>query len=106
MIKLKNILNEQETATTVAAADGKTELVDVLKSKLNAMETSDNINAPEVAKIIYNTCAQWMNKTDLFANRPGQASSPKAAMAPKIPNVFPGIGQSITPVIGKSGTEE
>lgn len=83
MIKLKNILNEQETATA-AVDDGKTELIDVLKSKINAMETSDNINAPEVAKIIYNTCAHWMNKTELFADRPGLASYPKLAMAPKI----------------------
>ena len=62
--------------------DGKADLVEVLQRYLTSMETNDQYTALGVAQVIYNACADWMNKQNNFANRPGTALTTKAAAAP------------------------
>jgi hypothetical protein len=62
--------------------DGKADLVDELQKYLSAMETNNQYSALGVAQVMYNACADWMNKQNKFANRPGNALTTKAAAAP------------------------
>jgi hypothetical protein len=64
------------------ANDGKVELVDSLIKSLNAMKTDAKYTALMVAKLVYNKAANWMNKTDYYANRPGEPTKTKAPYAP------------------------
>jgi hypothetical protein len=74
------------TTTTTVALDNtedKTELIEVLINKLNNMKTDKNFDAMSVAKTIYNNCAHFMNKTDVFDNRSGEPLSTKVPFAPR-----------------------
>lgn len=75
----KPLINEQVTGTT---QDDKAELIKVLRDKLNNME-NDNIDAMGVAQVIYNNCAHFMNKTDIFSGRKGVTLSSKVPFAPR-----------------------
>ena len=88
----KHYLIEQDvelsltTTTTTVVPDNtefKAELIEVLINKLNIMKTNKNFDAMSVAKTIYNDCAHFMNKTDVFDNRSGEPLSTKAPFAPK-----------------------
>jgi len=35
-----------------------------------------------VAQVMYNDCAHWMNKTDMFSSRPGEPTNDRAEFAP------------------------
>ena len=63
---IQNVLNEQ------AVADDKADLVDVLISKLNNAKNDPKWDALGIAKMVYNNCAHFMNKTDIFSNRQGE----------------------------------
>ena len=49
---------------------------------LNSMKTNPKYDALLVAQIIYNNCAQWMNKESYFSDRPGNPTKNKAPFAP------------------------
>jgi hypothetical protein len=51
--------------------------------KLTSMKTDTNFTAAGVAQAVYNNAANWMNKTDVFANRPGEPMQTKAPFAPE-----------------------
>ena len=62
--------------------DAKAELISVITNHLNSMK-NDKTTASDVAQIIYNDAAHWMNKTDIFKDRPGEPMSVKAPFAPR-----------------------
>jgi len=76
----KKYLAEQ---TQPVADDGKADLIEVITNHLNKMKTNQEWTAPMVAQAIYNDCAHWMNKTDVFADRPGAPMKTKAPFAPE-----------------------
>lgn len=81
----KPLISEQATETTQVTGttqDDKAELIKVLRDKLNNME-NDNIDAMGVAQVIYNNCAHFMNKTDIFSGRKGVTLSSKVPFAPR-----------------------
>jgi hypothetical protein len=63
--------------------DGKKELIDNLITSLKSMENRDKYDALMVSQIIYNNCAQWMNKNAFFSSRPGEPTKTKAEFAPE-----------------------
>lgn len=87
----KNYLNEQgisygadgTTKSAIPAADGKAELIQVMIDKLTSMKTDTKFTAAAVAQVVYNNAAHWMNKTDVFKDRPGEPMSVKAPFAPQ-----------------------
>ena len=62
--------------------DDKAKLIRVLRNHLNSME-EDNVDAMSIAQTIYNDCAHFMNKTDIFSGRQGNVLSTKAPFAPE-----------------------
>lgn len=74
---------QQAQASQPAADDGKAELIKSLTDSLNSMSRDPKYTALSVAQIIYNNCAQWMNKTQYFSDRPGEPTKTKAAFAPQ-----------------------
>ena len=76
---IKRVVSEQ---TTPNVKDDKAELIKVLRNHLNRME-KDKIDAMGVAQVIYNDCAHFMNKTDMFSGRQGNAQLTKAPFAPE-----------------------
>jgi len=48
---------------------GKSELIDIMRSKLNAMSDNPNFDANVVAQVIYNNAAHFLNKTDIFRDQ-------------------------------------
>ena len=74
---VRRVINEEEEG------DGKSELIQVLTDKLNNMKNDTEYDATDVAQIIYNNCAHFMNKTDIFSSRSGEPLSSKAPFAPK-----------------------
>jgi len=60
----------------------KAELIRVLRNHLNSME-NDNSDGMSIAQTIYNDCAHFMNKTDIFSGRQGDVLSTKAPFAPR-----------------------
>ena len=62
--------------------DGKSKLIQVLRNHLNSMENDDDFSALGVAQVMYNDCAHWMNKTDMFSSRPGEPTNDTAEFAP------------------------
>jgi len=62
--------------------DDKAELIRVLRNHLNDME-NDKIDAMGVAQVIYNDCAHFINKTDIFSGRQGNVLSTKVPFAPR-----------------------
>lgn len=48
---------------------GKSDLIQVLINKINYMEKNNEFNAMDVAKTIYNNCANFMNKADIFSDK-------------------------------------
>lgn len=60
----------------------KAELIRVLRNHLNSME-NDNSDAMSIAQTIYNDCAHFMNKTDIFSGRQGDVLSTKVPFAPR-----------------------
>ena len=63
----------------------KTELLTVLKNHIGNMEKDAQWKALDCAQAIYNDCAHFMNKTDVFKDQTkfGTPISPAAAMAPE-----------------------
>lgn len=63
--------------------EGKSELINILTNHLNSMKNNTEWTAMSVAQTIYNDCAHFMNKTDMFSNRPGEPLNTKAPFAPQ-----------------------
>jgi len=57
----------------------KQELIEVLTNHLNYAKDKEEFSAMDVAMVIYNDCAHFMNKTDMFASRQGSPLKTKAA---------------------------
>jgi len=55
---------------------GKAELIKVLTNKINNMKTNDKFTATAVAQTIYNNCAHFLNKTDIFSDQNKFGDSP------------------------------
>ena len=77
--KWKNYLAEQ----TQPADDGKADLIKVLIAHIKNMENDPKWTASGVAQVVYNDAAHWMNKTDMFNDRPGEPMQTKAPFAPE-----------------------
>ena len=83
--KMYGLINEQGKNPTPSSSPndgGKNELIQVLRNHLNAMEKNNDFSALGVAQVMYNDCAHWMNKTDMFKSRPGEPTKRKADFAP------------------------
>lgn len=78
----KPLISEQATQVTGITQDDKAELIKVLRNHLNQAE-NDNIDAIGLAQVIYNDCAHFMNKTDIFKNRQGNTLSTRVPFAPE-----------------------
>lgn len=91
-IYLNKQIDEQDTANAVV--DDKAKLIEVLQDKLNSMKTDNQFEAADVAQVIYNNCAHWLNKTGIFDDRSGDAANPKASMAPRVPKVIRVVGHA------------
>ena len=63
--------------------DGKKDLIKILRNHLNSMENNESFSGMAVAQVMYNDCAHWMNKTDMFSNRPGEPLNTKVPFAPE-----------------------
>jgi hypothetical protein len=74
---VKRVINEQNED------DGKSDLIKSLQNSLSQMSNNNEYNATMVAQIIYNNCAQWMNKESYFSNRPGDPLTSQAPFAPE-----------------------
>jgi hypothetical protein len=82
---VKRVVNEQgeNPMPTPSPMDtGKKELIQVLRNHLNSMENDNDFSALGVAQVIYNDCAHWMNKTNMFSSRPGEPTNDRAEFAP------------------------
>ena len=78
-----NTQQQQQANQQVATNDGKAELIKSLTDSMNAMARDPKYTALSVAQIIYNNCANWMNKTQTFSDRPGEPTQTKATIAPQ-----------------------
>ena len=70
---------------TITDITGKSELIQILRDKIISMEKGDGFSAIAVAQTIYNNCAQFMNKTNIFLDKTkyGPAiTKPAASSAP------------------------
>jgi len=65
--------------------NSKTDLIRILRNHLQGAE-EDDVDANVVAEIIYNDCAHFMNKTDMFSdkNKYGQPYKTKVPFAPEV----------------------
>lgn len=63
----------------------KTDLITMLENHLSKLKTDLNADGTMVAKIMYNDCAHYLNKTDLFTDQSkhGQPLQRKAQFAPE-----------------------
>ena len=87
---MRNILTERDLSRIVRRVikeqnedDGKSELIKVLTNHLNSMKDNKEWDAMSVAQTIYNDCAHFMNKTDMFSSRPGEPLTSQAPFAPE-----------------------
>ena len=48
---------------------GKSDLIQVLRNHINSTEKDNKWTAMDVAQTIYNDCANFMNKTDIFSDK-------------------------------------
>ena len=83
----KRVIIEQGTATSNTQKQndgGKAELIQALRNKLSSMENDNKFSAGDVAQVIYNNCAHFMNKTDLWSDQTkyGAPLSTKVPFAP------------------------
>ena len=64
--------------------NAKTNLIKILRNHLQELE-NDNVDANVVAEVIYNDCANFMNKTNVFSdkNKYGQPYKTKVPSAPE-----------------------
>ena len=64
--------------------NSKTDLIKILKNHLRSLE-EDDVDANVVAEVIYNDCAHFMNKTNMFSDRSkyGEPYKTKVPFAPK-----------------------
>jgi peptidoglycan hydrolase-like protein with peptidoglycan-binding domain len=64
--------------------NSKTDLIRILRNHLQSLE-EDDVDANTVAEIIYNDCANFMNKTDIFSDKTkyGKPYKTKAQFAPE-----------------------
>ena len=70
LLKLvQKVLKEQSAQPNDS---NKADLVDVLISKLNNAKDDPKWDALGIAKMVYNNCAHFMNKKDIFSNRQGE----------------------------------
>ena len=64
---------------------GKSELIDIMLSRLNRMSSDPKFDATAVAKVLYNDAAHFLNKTDIFRdqNKFGKPFPTKVPFAPQ-----------------------
>ena len=62
----------KEQSTQPQGNNDKADLVDVLISKINNAKDDPRWDALGIAKMVYNNCAHFMNKKDIFSNRQGE----------------------------------
>ena len=64
--------------------NAKINLIKILRNHLQELE-NDEVDANVVAEVIYNDCANFMNKTDMFSdkNKYGQPYKTKVPFAPE-----------------------
>ncbi len=80
---VRRVVNEQGgDPMPTPMDDGKKKLIQVLRNHLNSMENDNDFSALGVAQVMYNDCAHWMNKTDMFSSRPGEPTNDRAEFAP------------------------
>ena len=77
LYEFENFLNENNM-------DEKSDLIEVLTNKIKSMGKDPKFTATSLAQTVYNNCAHFMNKTDIFSSRPGQPLKTEAPFAPEV----------------------
>jgi ethanolamine utilization protein EutA (predicted chaperonin) len=64
---------------------GKSELIEIMRNKLDSMSNDPKFDANAVAKVIYNNAAHFLNKTDIFRdqNKFGKPFPTRVPFAPE-----------------------
>ena len=64
---------------------GKSELIEIMLSKLNRMSSDPKFDANAVAQVLYNNAAHFLNKTDIFSdqNKFGKPFPTRVPFAPQ-----------------------
>ena len=71
--------NDPTDSNIDSSLKDKQDLIEVLTNHLNYAKDKKEFSAMDVAQVIYNDCAHFMNKTDMFASRQGSPLKTKAA---------------------------
>lgn len=82
----KPLISEQGIESTPSMDErdnDKDKLIEVLTNHINSMKNNKEFNGMSVAQTIYNDCAHFMNKTDMFSSRSGEPLSTKVPFAPE-----------------------
>jgi hypothetical protein len=64
---------------------GKSELIEIMRNKLNDMSSNPKFDANSVAQVLYNNAAHFLNKTDIFRdqNKFGKPFPTRVPFAPE-----------------------
>ena len=64
---------------------GKSELIEIMRNKLDSMSNDPKFDANAVAQVIYNNAAHFLNKTDIFRdqNKFGKPFPTRVPFAPQ-----------------------
>ena len=105
LIKLfEQYIQEEVEASAPVTPIGKKELVEVLKNHINRIEKNNDWAAMDVAQVIYNDCANFMNKEGMFSDKTKYGdivSQPAAQFAPVAvpqPGMEDTMDNSIAPI--------
>ena len=78
-------IQEEVEAVVPVTPIGKKELIEVLKNHINRIEKNNDWTSMEVAQVVYNDCANFMNKEGMFSDKTKYGdivSQPAAQFAP------------------------
>lgn len=105
LIKLfEQYIQEEVEASAPVTPIGKKELVEVLKNHINRIEKNNDWAAMDVAQVVYNDCANFMNKEGMFSDKTKYGdivSQPAAQFAPVAvpqPGMEDTMDNSIAPI--------
>ena len=104
LIKLFEQYIQEEVEAVVVTPIGKKELIEVLKNHINRIEKNNDWAAMDVAQVVYNDCANFMNKEGMFSDKTKYGdivSQPAAQFAPVAvpqPGMEDTMDNSIAPI--------
>jgi len=94
VIKFKQFVNEGVNVVPI----GKTELIQELRNKLINFEKKNEFDAMAIARLIYNDCADFMNKESIYSDKAKYGepvAKPAAQSAPTDVNALSGYEQKM-----------